>query len=749
MNDNNQSVNSDRDDEIDLLELVFTALQGKWTILLFALISTLLAFIYAYGKPPVYKADALLRVESSKAAIPGLEDLAGLTGDDTSVGTELELIRSRKNLFKAVAALKLDIEAAPKKVPLLGHLYQQFFSTTETNKPPLIWDSLDSWVQTYAWGNEKIQVDRLKVPEFVLSKPLVLTITSKNKYDILLDDNVILSGIVGKPASSKDKTFSIYISELTGSSGTEFVMKKLSMRKAIANLKKQIKASEKGKKTGIISLSLTGLKQKTIVKTLDKVSSTYVEQNKSRSSEEASNALKFLEEQIKPVKEALGRAEASLKEYRTTNKTADLSKETQALLDVISSINAELQRYSLEKEELSQLYTSNHPKLLALGAQEKELIRRRDKTLAKISKLPQTQQKILKLESNYTVSNSIYIDLLNKIQEFKIAKASTVGNAYIVDVADIDEDFVKPKKSMILALGALLGAMLGLLTVFLRKALHHTVDNPEKLEKEMGIPVYATVPLSSQVKLTNSLKERNRKQKALLATQDRHDPAIEALRSLRTSLHFALHEAKNNIVMITGPSPNIGKSFISSNFAAVAAASGQRVILIDADMRKGYLHDLVDRKLVPGLSDIITEKATLEEVIQTVDVSDGSDKDDKRTIDIITRGQTPPNPSELLMHDYFKKLLDILSENYDLVLIDSPPVHAVTDPTIVGAHAGVVFMVVHSERHSMKEIEHAVTLLNHNGVETKGFIFNGYNPKATRYGYGYGYGYNSYYDDYK
>ncbi len=744
MNDKNQPVKNDQsDDEIDLLDLVFTALQGKWTILMFTLLSTFLAFIYAFGTPTVYKADALLRVETEKASIPGLEDLASLTGDDTSVGTELELIKSRKNLFKAVAALKLDIEANPKKTPLLSHLYQRFFSSTETDKPPLIWDKLDTWIHTFAWGNEIIKVDRLNVPKIALSEPLKLVITSKNKYDIFFDDNKVLEGIIGEPATSKDKTYGVYISELTGLSGTEFNLTKLSMRKAIANLKNKIKASEKGKKTGIISLSLTGLDEETIVNTLDKVSSTYVEQNKSRSSEEASNALKFLEEQIKPVQESLGKAEATLREYRTTNKTADLSKETQAVLDVISSINAELQRYSLAKEELTQRYTSNHPKILAVIAQEKELIRRRDKTQAKISKLPQTQQRILKLESNYTVSNEIYIDLLNKIQEFKIAKASTVGNAYVVDVADIDEDFIKPKKSMILALGALFGSMLGLLTVFLRKALHHFVDNPEKLEKETGIPVYATIPLSTQVKLTNSITEKNRKQKALLAQQDKHDPAIESLRSLRTSLHFALHEAKNNVVMITGPSPNIGKSFISSNFAAVASSTGQRVILVDADMRKGYLHELMGHKLVPGLSDIITEKATLEEVIQTVKVGE----EENETIDIITRGQTPPNPSELLMHDYFKKLLDILSENYDLVLIDSPPVHAVTDPTIIGAHAGVVFMVVYSERHSMKEIEHAVQLLSINGIDTKGFIFNGYVPKASKYGYGYGY--NSYYNDYK
>ena len=277
-----------------------------------------------------------------------------------------------------------------------------------------------------------------------------------------------------------------------------------------------------------------------------------------------------------------------------------------------------------------------------------------------------------------------------------------------------------------------------MIVVFLRQTLRHTVNNPDKLEEALGLPVYATIPLSKNVKLTGGLKTKTRKQKSLLAIDHKTDPAIESLRSLRTSLHFALHEAKNNVVMITGPSPEIGKSFISSNFAAVIATAKQRVILIDGDMRKGYFHELFKLKLVPGLSDIITEKATFEEAIQTVQVGDTS-------IDIITRGQTPPNPSELLMHEHFGKLLDHLSNSYDLVLMDSPPIHAVTDPTIIGSHAGVVFMVVHSDRHSLKEIEHAITRLSRAGVETKGLIFNAYDVKNSAYNYGY----QSYYGGYK
>jgi len=185
-----------------------------------------------------------------------------------------------------------------------------------------------------------------------------------------------------------------------------------------------------------------------------------------------------------------------------------------------------------------------------------------------------------------------------------------------------------------------------------------------------------------------------------------------------------------------------GTIFTPAGPSMVISSSEQRVLLIDADMRKGYLHDLLGFKKSPGLSDLIGDKTTLEDAIRTVTVGNYQ-------MDIITRGHTPPNPSELLMHRNFEKYLNELSAKYDLILIDTPPIHAVTDPTIIGKHAGVVFMVVKSEQHAMKEIEHAVTRLKHTAIETKGFIFNGYVAKKSAYGYGsYGYGY-SYYGEYK
>ncbi len=719
------------DDEIDLLELFHTLLDGKWLIISISILSLALAFIYGFGQQPTFKADALLQVETQNKGIPGLEDIAGLGGDDASVGTELEIIKSRKILGQAVNELKLDITAHPKRIPLLGTFYRNLFNSDSLDKPFGLFGS-------YAWGNENIQINRLEVKKELLNTPLTLVSMSEGQFKLLHNDKLLLAGKVGKFVSSKDNAISINVSQLIAQEGTEFTLIKWSSLRAIQALKKNIKASEKGKKTGIINLVLEGKDKQLIVETLDHISNTYLQQNKSRGSEEASNALKFLNEQIKPIKERTDVAEANIKKYRTSNQTADMSMETQAILSVVANIDTELQRISLKRDELAQLYTPNHPTFQAINSQEKNLIKRKEQTLSKISELPETQQELLKLERDYKVSNLIYTDLLNNIQEFKIAKASSVGNVYILDYAVVHDKPIKPKKAMILALGGLLGAMLGVLIVFLRKALHQTVNNPEKLEETTGIPVYATVPFTKDVNETKGFK-KHKQQKSLLALEKPHDPAIESLRSLRTSLHFALLEAKNNIVMITGSAPNIGKTFLSSNFAAVVASSEQRVLLIDADMRKGYLHHLMNQNVTPGLSDLISDTATLEEVIHTIQIGDN-------TLDIITRGQTPPNPSELLMHSNFEILLNKLSNDYDLILIDTPPVLAVTDPTIIGKHSGVVFMVVRSDQQSMKEIEHAVTRLSHMGIETKGFIFNAYvAPKSGRGEYAY----HSYYGDYK
>ena len=741
MKNNNHllKIHQETDDEIDLVELVNTVINGKWLIIFLAITAFVISYLYAHSLSSSYKADSLLRVESQKSTIPNIEELASWNRDENVAGTEIEMIKSRKVLGKAVEDLKLDIIAQPKKLRHFSNLFNRFFSSSDTQKPPSLWGNFDKWSNKYAWSNEKITVDQLNLPPEW--KDTSLTLISKHNDNFILkyEDDVLLTGTVGRISHSEDRSMSILISTLIGTPGTEFTVSKTSKRIAIQSLQNRIQIEEKGLKnyyTGMVSLSLTGSDENKIKNILDTVATTYVDINKSRVAEEATNALKFLEEQLKPVKKQLLEAEANLSHYRVENQTANLSYETNSVLNAIVDIDTELQKFSFSKNQIQQRFTPDHPKIQTIESQEYQLKRKKQENQKKIAKLPLAQQTLFRLERDINVSNSMYIDLLNKIQEFKIAEASTIGNASIVDRAEIDGSFIPHNKRMIMALGLLLGAMLGIGIIFLRHAFRQTIDNPEKLEQSLGVPVFATIPLTKKVKLSGNFNSKNRKQKTILALDHPSDPAIEGLRSLRTTLHFALHEAKNNIVMFTGSSPFIGKSFISSNFSAISAMAGQRVLIIDADMRKGYLHELTNTKVTPGLSELITEKAELEDTLQIIKVGDNY-------LDLITCGQKPPNPSELLMHDKFSKILETLSVLYDLIIIDSPPIHAVTDPIILANHVGVVFMVVRAGKESTKEVGHAISKLTLNNIETKGVILNGYVPEKSKYGYG------SYYGEYK
>ncbi|MNE28195.1 Tyrosine-protein kinase wzc [compost metagenome] len=300
----------------------------------------------------------------------------------------------------------------------------------------------------------------------------------------------------------------------------------------------------------------------------------------------------------------------------------------------------------------------------------------------------------------------------------------------MIDSADANiEKPVKPKKALIVLIATLLGGLIAVAYVLVRKAMNRGVEDPEVIE-QLGIPVYASIPLSKgQSQIEGTLKGNNRASTGslLLAVNNPADLAVESLRSLRTSLHFATLEAKNNILMISGPSPAVGKSFVSSNLAAIIAQTGQKVLLVDADMRKGYLNKMFRMDVSNGLSDLLAGKIDLNKATHSTEVDN---------LHVITRGQIPPNPSELLMHSNFTRFLEQVSSQYDLVIIDTPPILAVTDAALVGRQAGTSLIVTRFGVNAAKEIAVTKRRFEQNGIVVKGAIFNAVERKASAYGYG-------------
>lgn len=714
-----QTINpSLQDNELQVGRLLNTLLEGKWIIIVITLISTLIGLSYVLLAAPQYKASALLQVEEKSSGMAVLGEVGDTLFQVANANAEIAILTSRKVLGSAVQDVKRDIIVKPRYFPLIGY----FIANRYEGEQPARTEVFDS----YAWGGEQINVSQLNVPHELLNKKLTLRATEQGYILLNNEGEELLNGRVGHVAEQSG--ISILVTDLIARPNTQFILTRASQLSAVSNLKRDLVVDEKGK-SGVLELSLTGTNPVEVANTLDAVSRQYLLQNIQRQSAEAENSLQFLVEQQPDLKAKLERAEERLNRYRQQNKSVDLAIETQGVLTQLVELEKQLNELSFVESELSRLYTRAHPSYQALLEKKQALLNDKNELSSKVEHLPNTQQEVLRLTRDVEVSQEIYIQLLNKVQELNIVRAGNVGYVRVIDEAVTHPDAVKPQKMLMVSLATFLGALLGGGLVLLRNYLNQGIKNPEVFE-QAGINVYASVPLSkAQQAHSLKLKKRHSKgspQGTLLAQDDPTDLSIESLRSLRTSLHFAMMEATNNIVAIGGPSMGIGKSFISSNLAAICAQAGQKVLVIDADMRRGYLHTMFNTPAEQGLTEVLRDKLPLAQVVHSTAINN---------LYFMARGQVPPNPSELLMHHSFDALLELVSQQYDLVIIDTPPILAVTDPAIISAQAGTTLMVSRFAKNSLKEIETAIRRYQQNGIVVKGVVFNAVERSAAIYEY--------------
>lgn len=710
----------DEEEGVSIGEVIVTLIDYRWLIAAITLLALIAALFVIFFSLPVYRADGLLQVEEKSPGTGLLKDLQPLLGDDTTVSAELEILGSRLVLGRVVDKLKLDIDATPKTFPVIGKTIARRYQGLAPNDALL-------GLASFAWGGESIQVDSLDVPEPYLDEPLLLIAGKDGTFTILDDDGEeILAGATGVRASKNG--FSTYIAQLKARPGTRFSLLKRSSELAIDEVRKQYSVKERGKKSGILELSLRGYDANQIASVLDEILNTYVRQNVERRSAEAEKTLKFLETQLPALKLQVDAAEAAYNNYRQSRGSLDLSLETQGVLKSVVEIEDAALKLKQEREELRQRFTPEHPTLQAMDAKLARLNERRKQFEGEVAKLPDTQQTVLRLARDVEVSTKLYTELLNTAQQLKVSKAGTVGDVRIIDTAAVPRMPVGAKPIVILAVATLLGLLVSLLVIWLLRALRVMVEDPETIEVKLGLPVYATVP-HSKAELTLSRQlESGRGTGELLAVSHPEDDAVESLRSLRTTLHFALLDTPRSSLLITGSSPGLGKSFISKNLAAVLAQLGKHVVIIDADLRRGHINKEFGLAREVGVSEYVADQVNIDEIIKPTSIAN---------LCIVTTGLIPPNPSELLMHPRFETLLAELSSRFDTIIIDAPPVLAVSDAAIIGRHVGATLIVARAGKHPIEELEQAVKRLNQAGVQVKGFIFNDLNTDRQRYRYGY------------
>ncbi|HBT3065700.1 TPA: polysaccharide biosynthesis tyrosine autokinase [Klebsiella aerogenes] len=700
-------------DEIDLGRLIGEFIDHRKLIISVTALFTLIALLYALFATPIYQADALLQVEQKQgnALLNSLSQM--LPDSQPQSAPEIALLQSRMILGKTVDDLNLQARVEQDYFPLVGK----------------------GWARLTGKQSGNVTVSRLYLPsDSELDIPeLKLTVKDKNHFIVTFNDKD-MPGEVGVLLDSNG--IALKIDNIEAEPDSVFTISYVSKLKAITDLLDVFSVADQGKDTGMLSLTLTGSDPLLLEKILNSISSNYLAQNVARQAAQDAKSLEFLNEQLPKVRSDLDISEDKLNQYRRQKDSVDLSLEAKSVLEQIVNVDNQLNELTFRESEISQLYTKEHPTYKALMEKRKTLQDEKAKLNKRVSAMPKTQQDILQLSRDVDSGQAVYMQLLNRQQELNIAKSSAIGNVRIIDNAVSLPKPVKPKKVMILLIGIILGAVVSVGLVLLRVFLRRGIESPEQLE-EIGINVYASIPVSEtfakrSVQPLRGKKKAESEYESFLAVENPADLAIEAIRGLRTSLHFAMMEARNNVLMISGASPNAGKTFVSSNLAATIAQAGQKVLLIDMDMRKGYTHKLFKLNNDNGLSDILSGKTEASRAIKSVPSAG---------FDYISRGVVPPNPAELLMHRRLGELITWASQNYDIVILDTPPILAVTDASIIGHYAGTTLLIARFEQNTTKEIEVGFKRFEQSGVMVKGCILNGVVKKASSY---YGYGYNHY-----
>ncbi|MCL5498615.1 tyrosine-protein kinase Etk/Wzc [Phytobacter palmae] len=695
-------------DEIDVGRLIGTVVEARWWVLGITGLFAVAAIIYCLFATPIYSADALVQIEQNTGNSLVQDIGSALANKPPASEAEIQLIQSRLVLGKTVDDLNLDIAVTKNTFPVFGA----------------------GWDRLMGRQNDTVKVTTFTLPKEMKDQVFTLTVLGPKQYSLTSDGGFSARGEVGQPLSKDGVT--MLVSAIQAANDSEFTVTKFSTLGMINNLQNNLSVTENGKDTGVLSLTYIGEDRDQIRDILNSITRNYLQQNVERKSEEAAKSLEFLNKQLPEVRAKLDVAENKLNTYRQQQDSVDLPLEAKSVLDSMVNIDAQLNELTFKEAEISKLYTKAHPAYRTLLEKRKALEDEKAKLNSRVTAMPKTQQEIVRLTRDVESGQQVYMQLLNKQQELRITEASTVGDVRIVDAAITQPGVLKPKKALIILGSVILGLILSVVVVLLRSLFNRGIESPQALE-EQGISVYASIPLSEWQKARDTVKtvkgNKRYKQRQLLAVGNPADLAIEAVRSLRTSLHFAMMQAPNNVLMMTGVSPSIGKTFVCANLAAVISQTNKRVLMIDCDMRKGYTHELLGTDNVNGLSDILVGKGSIENCAKKTSIAN---------FDLVPRGQIPPNPSELLMSERFTQLLDWASKHYDLVLIDTPPILAVTDAAIVGRHAGTTLMVARYAVNTVKEVQTSLSRFTQNGIQVKGVILNSIFRRATGYqDYGY------------
>lgn len=663
-----------------LVKAIEALWKERWLLLMFVLVGSAIGIFIGNWARPQYSSDALLKLEVKNSKSSKSTDVLDLLFDKASpADAEIEMIKSRKVLSYVVDAEGLCFEAIPVGV-----------------------------VDRLRNNEGRMDVQNMILPQERL-KGWTAKIVNEQSYVVYgPDGNAVMKGVVGKDAVGKFKgdSVSILVNKIKGLPGQKFDLLMTTPLKAARNLSQQLVIEEKGKQTGIVGISYAHRYPDRAMSVLNSLIDVYLSQNIEMRSAEAAKTLLFLEEQLPGVKARLDSSEKKLADYRQSIGSVDVSAESQALMKKEHDLNAQIMSLEAKRQEATRLFKKEHPSVQAIIRQLNRLRSELGKLKSNAEKMPLTQREIMTLQEEVAANNAQYTSLLNNIQQLRTVRAGEVGTASVVDYAVEDSEQIKPRKAVIFLWSILASFFAGVLLVVFIRLFRNGVRNSLEIERKTGVSVYAKIPESSN----RDLKKKNRKGTLPLVCSNPEDPASEALRSVFTSVEFSA-TADHPVIMVAGLIAGVGKSFISRNLAAMYASFGKKVLLIDVDMRRGVVYS----KNAQGLADILSGKRSFDECLSKTDVEN---------MWVIGSGKPLQAPTDLLHGETFADLLKYAKQNFDVIVLDTPPINLVADTELVLPLVDFSLYVLHYGRHTMDEIDEAVAKADRLSTAPKAFVMN-------------------------
>lgn len=657
--------------------------QNRWPVMAILACAMALGWAATVAIPPVYEANLLIQV-ADPAGPPKsfLGDAANVFDIKTPASAEIEILRSRMIVAPIVESSGLQVTAQPRYYVHLS-------------------------------PDEKIAVREFKVPEQYEGESFIATVEAPGRYTLRHPQlPAPVEGRVGEPvvAPLGAGQLRLLLSELRGGKGAQFRIVRKPLDKAIEDLQDVLKLAERGRQSGIIEATLRDSDPARAVAVLNAIGASYVKQAVDRKTSEADKALALLNTELPGLKQQMDRAEGAYNRFRTGKGTVSFQDEARMALSRQYELRSKLTEAQQKRRDLMTNYGEEHPGLRSIDDQIAALHREIGGLQGRISAMPATQQDAVRLERDVQVSTDMYQHLRNTALQLQLARQGMTGNTRVIDRAIFPHEPVRPKPPIVLGIAAFGGAVFSVLFVLLRSGLARGVTSAREIEGDTGLNVYSSaIPFS-----------RPRRAERRLAQQASMPPVSGevalGLRQLRTVVQHQMRGRSNNRVLITGPTEGVGVRFIATNLGTSAALAGARVLLIDADRRRGSLHRAFGMATAPGMTELIAGLCTRQDAIRPTGIP---------RLDLISAGTADVDIDVPGAAHTFMELLEHASREYDIVLMAAPPVLSSSETLSLAVTGSMVVLVARARTTDVDEIAESARRLAQTGQFPSGVILNG------------------------